>query len=615
MSDEHDCEKEECVDKTYNQTLFLSCSKCEKKCFLDCLHKKTGMFDIIFAFKILVPADDVQNTKNKQEYKWNLNENTLKRFQAVFGAKSPCYFYCGKCKSVVDNANNELDNCETQCNQQAAEIVELNLRMTEKDEMIRDLLAENDKRKERNSAVNKHEIDNNVATQIQNTIEQLKSQMAGVQSMLNDVDKQFNMAKTNADDSVITDSEQRSESSGEHKLQANNKYPANDIRHHLNMPAESEVQTNNTNGVNGHDDIRIVDVNAEINPPPKTNPFRSSSGINRSVSFDSQNEYQRQPTVNFVDILVPKCQPRKLYAIHVSQFDSDITADIITDHIMSNTKIIVPVFKVEKLSSASSDRLSFKISTDDREAYTMIMNTSLWYPHYKARDFIDKRNSGTPRNMSTNNRADRNSKTPRTFGSSESNRRNDYKQRTPRPNNRNSSNRIEYDYQQRTPRPNNGNFRKREHQNEDKENKSLIRNGVTSNHAVKSPLPVQYILSYPPTQAQQFVNAGNAVPTALFQPQYQPQVQPHVQPQVNQNSFFGPPAPFLGFPQQQQHHIQQQQMQLGQQQQQHHIQQQHMQLGQQQQQQHTQQQHLQLGQQQTLHRQPLQQQQQQTNFQ
>lgn len=50
MSNEHDCEKSNCVDSTYDKALFLLCNKCEKKCFLDCLHKKREMFDIFYAF-------------------------------------------------------------------------------------------------------------------------------------------------------------------------------------------------------------------------------------------------------------------------------------------------------------------------------------------------------------------------------------------------------------------------------------------------------------------------------------------------------------------------------------------------------------------------------------
>lgn len=99
--------------------------------------------------------------------------------------------------------------------------------------------------------------------------------MAGVQNMLNDVNKQFDMPTFNTGDSVNDDSETVLMLSDEHKMRAKNKCPANDICHHLNMPVEMDVHRNIV-AVHSPDDIQIVDGNARNNATTKTNPFRPS---------------------------------------------------------------------------------------------------------------------------------------------------------------------------------------------------------------------------------------------------------------------------------------------------------------------------------------------------
>lgn len=301
---------------------------------------------------------------------------------------------------------------------------------------------------------------------------------------------------------------------------------------------------------NGNDHSKT---NTISNAAPKSpNPFRTENNPNRSVSFNTQNDSQRRAATKFNDILTPKNQSGKLYAIHVSRFSLSISNDLIVDHIMANTKIIWPdSFKVERLGNASSDYLSFKISTYDYETYRMIMD--VWAPYYTARDFHDKRISETPKKMVGERRLNRNFKTPPPHGRSKMNRRNDYdhRQRTTRLNNENS----------RMHRP----MEKQRYDDKRERSQTLNQNrdDINTSSVINSSQPVQYILAYPTPQLQPNGHQNNAIPTTLLQSQTQVQSQP----QVNQFGFLGQPTAYLGTLQQQQQQqpLQQQQQQFGQQ--------------------------------------------------
>lgn len=94
---------------------------------------------------------------------------------------------------------------------------------------------------------------------------------------------------------------------------------------------------------------------------------------------------------------------RSIYEIHISKFDSTMTANDLTTFIISNTNIESDkLFKVEQLQSTKTNKVretvSFKVTTLSQEVYTKIMSTSLWEPEFVARDFVHNQRNVTREN-------------------------------------------------------------------------------------------------------------------------------------------------------------------------------------------------------------------------
>lgn len=121
MGENHDCEQLKC-EETVRKTLFICCNKCKKKCYCECLYNSDDtIFDLLYAFQILVKTDKEKN------YKWNANENLLKRFQTQFGDDKPFSFKCQQCKNepTNDENRNELLSLQSKCDMLASDLVVL----------------------------------------------------------------------------------------------------------------------------------------------------------------------------------------------------------------------------------------------------------------------------------------------------------------------------------------------------------------------------------------------------------------------------------------------------------------------------------------------------------
>lgn len=362
MADEHECEKSSC-ESALRTSLFINCNKCNAKCYLKCLYRSNDeIFDLLYAFKFLIKANSDGNTgASKQEYKWNTNDNLMKRFQSVFGADKLFRFICRKCKIESEN-DDEMLRLKSTCDQLSLDITALQNQVKEKDAQINSMIEMQNKPNE----INEQKLV--LVNTITKTVEVMKLQTSALLNLCSEIDQ-------NTSGDVIVDrhinaavSEANvNKNKTTNKLNRKSKHPISDIRYHLTR--NDDVDSDGDLEPLSDASVEIDDAKDVVIPPKKKpNPFDKSRII-------------------FSDALMPETNQKKKFAAHISKLPMCVNIEDIVDHVINNTDIDFPdLFEVELLGNSNADYRSFKISSSTIEHHLMIM--SIWSPHYTARDFL-----------------------------------------------------------------------------------------------------------------------------------------------------------------------------------------------------------------------------------
>lgn len=292
-----------------------------------------------------------------------------KTFESIFHERSVIKFVCKECteKSETLNGQNnvlieENANLKNQLNEKEQMIQKLNEELQENRDLVQNLMDNKDEPDQIESdgttqkVKNVLNVQNNNEDQIQDTL------LEQIQKMISDEIEKVSNAMTT-------------------KCKKVRKFCTKRL---------DEIEEN----ING---IKIQS-NAK-----KQNPFRVNSSSEQTSEVTGIADEQNHDThIMFSqNLLQPTTNDESandVRAMHVSKFRLGTKIEVIVEHIMQNTTIVMPdEFKVEELSNPTSDFVSFKISTS-REKYDEIKN--IWWPRYIARDFRPKR-MNSMRNRST----------------------------------------------------------------------------------------------------------------------------------------------------------------------------------------------------------------------
>lgn len=129
----------------------------------------------------------------------------------------------------------------------------------------------------------------------------------------------------------------------------------------------------------------------------KTLMNRNENGaINSTViNIDSGNrtDFSNLKPPSFPEII----EPKEVYTVLVSKFDTSITQQDVINHIVRNTGMNDNLFKLTEMKSvketdANKRYVSYKITILQESVYKAISDEQLWAPDYSVRDFYTESN-------------------------------------------------------------------------------------------------------------------------------------------------------------------------------------------------------------------------------
>lgn len=414
----HDCDNKNCEGKVL-AGLHWNCNKCGKKSFCDCTAKENDeAFCLLVAMKLINENADGEATTN-------VNSQTLKDFNLIFGDNSLFGFTCKSCKTKdvieVDAKQEQINQLKSQLQVEHETAIELKKKndaleetIEENKKLIRELTEENSNpfNVTDNGITNK--IIGNDSTSLEEIKTQIMSDMKALMSCeIGKLDKKF--AK---------------------ETKTTREFCTKKI---------NERESNKNSG------IRSAFDNLQSDTPKRSVSFASAKGNQPKHDQVADNQQRNDSHLVFSEKMKPATQTKTTdknrYEIYVAKFAVGTTVSDIVEHVMKNTSIINPeAFKVE-ICNSNSDYIAFKVSTLNKEPYDEIMN--IWSPYYvaskyryvdthrsKINPFRMKNGFDTPmhsnrRNSNTNT----NTRTMRRY----SPRRNERRERNERSNNNNNT--------------------------------------------------------------------------------------------------------------------------------------------------------------------------------
>lgn len=386
MPADHQCIELNCTGSKMHG-LSLTCPNCLKPFFFECLAKRTEITELLKLLEI----DKLNSSTSVSTVKSTLDK--------LFGRDSVFVFICPSCK------NSDLN--DVICSKYEPQIEELKNKA--KSEKARATRAEN-KTKQLQQQINElqssnntdkptiEEIDSNrIISDLRSRIATLEAVVSDVQIMLSthsshnvSVLDLFDQCKTEmlAKNKVFEDIMNAFQG-----IPSSSSSTAYDVQNDAKPAHQSTPETVNLidSPINSNQSkFRSSEING---PSKKRNSPKSNANI------PSKSSVLKPPLArNPIDSR--KADSKSVYEIYVSKFDTSVTCDNIASHIIDNTPInsndsfnVTPLITTQE-ELERKNYIAFKITTLKREIYEMILNKTIWSPHYEAKMFYDKSKRG-----------------------------------------------------------------------------------------------------------------------------------------------------------------------------------------------------------------------------
>lgn len=360
MSEPHDCSDSGCKGAKFDGAN-LTCFRCLKPVFLECIKNKTEVSKLVFAMK------SINTFSNKPELT-PLRMQT--KIAALFNADSVFKFECVKCKiegtytEIIDEFIQTQEKYKEDKEDAKREIGILKSKNTELEQACKHLQQ---KLTEAEQINKERELDNVTIVDERNT------EPISEHELKTKLNKMYEKIKKTTTDSIITMT---------HDLEARIKMECEKLSKEINLMKEKNNRTKHTEKTT----IKTIE-NSENDKNKKPNDEMSKANNNKNNNIDKRNAVV-EPDVN-AKLKPPKLNQNKgLFEIHISRFEVGTTESNIEEYIMEKTKIKNDRFAVELLNNRTNNYVSFKLITFNRNIYDILMNEQLWSPDFIARDFI-----------------------------------------------------------------------------------------------------------------------------------------------------------------------------------------------------------------------------------
>lgn len=386
---EHKCDN--CQGK-----LDIICCKCNNKFYLECFEQRKEIQELILLINKLT------TTKTK----------TTTKIKNMFGTESLFSFTCQICKT---NSNENVEHNKTEASEFERKIIE---EYNEKLQIVDQKYSELDKKYENELQRNtKLEMEmNQIINQrdtLMNETDKILTERDNIQKKCDIMNKRLNMRIDNdigENSIIISDGEKVVDLITQlNDFQINMTNTMKDQMVNLAYEMEARIR------------LECEKIGTKINIKKKgkktsTNKEKTSllrqcidkiDITNDSSEKDDKNnqenevennintEYPKNGVNDYGGMLKPppsnRMNDKGIYEIHISKFHAETTERSIEEFITNKTSINNDHFMVEKLNGfRDKNYASFKVTTLKESVYMMIIDSRLWSPVFKARDFQNK---------------------------------------------------------------------------------------------------------------------------------------------------------------------------------------------------------------------------------
>lgn len=384
MPADHKCAESNCSGSKIHG-LNLTCRKCLNPFFFECLAKRPEIIELL---KLL-------NTDTANHSPTSVNHaNSV--MNKLFNRESSFIFICPTCNTsnpMIDLTSKP----DTQSEELKRQLTNEKKRATRAETKAEKLQQQiNELQKSDTKSSNFDEIQSNAL------INDLRSRVTSLESVVEEV--QHLLITQRSRNTALLDLFDQCR--GEIAI-GNNVFEA--IANALHgMPSSSSSAVNDDqNDVRPHHQSTPVTTHLIESPSSKNqNKFRSCetkgpSNNEQKYTNDSsstKNQYANsllKPPTTKKSNVINNADKNSVYEIYVSKFDPSITSESITKHIIDSTAInsndlfIVKPLITSKEELNRKNYVSFKIMTLKRDVCDMILDKSIWSPHFEAKMFID----------------------------------------------------------------------------------------------------------------------------------------------------------------------------------------------------------------------------------